>query len=47
MKKIVTGGFGFIGTNFINLLSKKNFNILNIDKLSKVSTPENLRKLQL
>ena len=43
MRKIlVTGGSGFIGTNFINLLSKKNFNILNIDKLSKVSTPRKI-----
>ena len=46
MRKIlVTGGSGFIGTNFINLLSKKNFNILNIDKLSKVSTPEKFKKI--
>lgn len=46
MKKIlITGGSGFIGTNFINLLSKKNFNILNIDKLSKVSTAEKFKKI--
>jgi len=46
MRKIlVTGGSGFIGTNFINLLSKKNFNILNIDKLSNVSTAEKFKKI--
>ena len=48
MKKIlVTGGSGFIGTNFVNLLSKKNFNILNIDKLSKVSTAEKFKKIAI
>ena len=37
MKKIlITGGSGFIGTNFINFLSYKKINILNIDKLSKI-----------
>ena len=44
MKKIlVTGGSGFIGTNFINLISSKNYKILNIDKISKVSTPEKFK----
>ena len=38
MKKIlVTGGSGFIGTNFINLISSKNYKILNIDKISEIS----------
>jgi len=47
MKKIlITGGSGFIGTNFINFLSKKKVKILNIDKLSKISTPEKFKKLQ-
>ena len=46
MKKIlVIGGSGFIGTNFINFLSKKKLIILNIDKLSKVSTPERFKNL--
>ena len=45
MKKIlVTGGSGFIGTNFINFLNKKSFDVLNIDKISKVSTPEKFKK---
>ena len=32
---IITGGSGFIGTNLIIFLLSKNFNILNLDKLSK------------
>ena len=33
MKKIiVTGGLGFIGSNLIELLLKKNFYVVNIDK---------------
>ena len=35
MKKIiVTGGLGFIGSNLIELLLKKNFFVINIDKIS-------------
>ena len=35
MKKIiVTGGSGFIGTNLVNFLIKKNFFVINIDKLT-------------
>ena len=29
---IVTGGLGFIGSNLINLLLKKNYFVVNIDK---------------
>ena len=44
MKKIlITGGSGFIGTNFINFLLDKNFKVFNIDKLSVVSTPEKFK----
>ena len=33
MKKvIVTGGLGFIGSNLIDLLIKKNFFVINVDK---------------
>jgi dTDP-glucose 4,6-dehydratase len=47
MKKIlVAGGSGFIGTNFVNFLSKKKVKILNIDKLSRISTPEKFKKLK-
>ena len=36
MKKniIVTGGLGFIGSNLIGLLLKKNFKVINLDKIS-------------
>ena len=36
-KIIVTGGLGFIGSNLINLLLKKNFKVLNIDKITYAS----------
>ena len=44
-KILVTGGSGFLGTNFINYLSKKKVEILNIDKLSSVSTQEKFKKI--
>ncbi len=45
MKKIlITGGSGFIGTNLIFHLVKKNYKVFNIDKISKVSTPEKFKK---
>ena len=35
MKKIiVTGGSGFIGSNLVNFLVKKNFFVINLDKLT-------------
>ena len=35
MKKIlVTGGLGFIGSNLVDLLLKKNYFVINIDKIS-------------
>ena len=46
MKKIlITGGSGFLGTNFINYLSKKKIRILNIDKLTSISTHEKFKKI--
>ena len=41
---IVTGGLGFIGSNLINLISKKNYFIVNIDKCSYASNPKNIFK---
>ena len=44
MKKIVvTGGLGFIGSNLIELLLKKNFNVINIDKVSYSSNLYNTK----
>ena len=43
---LVTGGAGFIGTNFIRYLSQNcNYNIINIDKLSYGSNLENLNDI--
>ena len=45
MKKIiVTGGLGFIGSNLIDLLIKKNFSVINIDKISYSSNSYNLKE---
>ena len=45
MKKIiVTGGLGFIGSNLIDLLIKKNFFVINIDKISYSSNFYNTKE---
>jgi len=45
MKKvIVTGGLGFIGSNLIKLLLKKNYYVLNIDKVSYSSNKYNTKE---
>ena len=46
MKKniIVTGGLGFIGSNLIELLIKKNFYVTNIDKKSYASNTYNTKE---
>ena len=31
---IITGGLGFIGSNLIDYLIKKKFNIINLDKIT-------------
>ena len=41
---LITGGSGFIGTNFCELLSKK-YKVINIDKLSYCSVPEKYKKV--
>jgi dTDP-glucose 4,6-dehydratase len=47
MKKIlITGGSGFIGTNLVLHLLKKNYSVFNIDKISKESTPEKFKKIK-
>ena len=42
---IVTGGAGFIGSNLVKFLLKKNFFVINIDKLSYSSNPYNLKEI--
>ena len=45
MKKIiVTGGLGFIGSNLIKILLKKDFFIINIDRVSYASSFYNTRE---
>jgi dTDP-glucose 4,6-dehydratase len=45
MKKIiVTGGLGFIGSNLIDLLIEKNYNVINIDKVTYSSNFYNIRE---
>ena len=39
---IVTGGLGFIGSNLINILNKKNYFIINIDKVTYASNFKNI-----
>ena len=47
MKKIiVTGGLGFIGSNLIELLLKKNYYVINIDKVTYSSNFYNLREFK-
>ena len=45
MKKvIVTGGLGFIGSNLIDLLIKRNFNVINLDKITYSSNFYNVKE---
>ncbi len=45
MKKVlVTGGLGFIGSNLIKLLIKKNYYVINIDKISYSSNKYNVKE---
>lgn len=43
---IVTGGLGFIGSNLIELLLKKKYNILNIDKITYSSNFYNVKNFK-
>ena len=44
---IVTGGYGFIGSNLIKLLIKKNFKVINIDNLSYSAQKYNLKGIEV
>jgi len=47
MKILVTGGAGFIGSNFIQLMIKKNNNsIVNIDKLTYAGNINSLKEIE-
>ena len=47
MKKVVvTGGYGFIGSNLIKYLLKKNYFVINIDKLSYSANLYNLKNVK-
>ena len=43
---IVTGGLGFIGSNLIELLIQKNFNVINIDKITYSSNYYNVKEFK-
>ena len=43
-KAIVTGGYGFIGSAIVKNLLRKNFIVLNIDKLTYASNLDNINK---
>ena len=49
MKLLITGGLGFIGSNFVRHMLNKhdNIQITNIDKLSTGSNPENLKDIEI
>ena len=41
---IVTGGAGFIGSNLIDLLIKKNYFVINVDKVTYSSNFYNIKE---
>ena len=42
-KIVVTGGLGFIGSNLIELLLKKNFYVINIDNYDYAASSYNFK----
>ena len=47
MKLLITGGLGFIGSNFIRHIFKKypDYKVVNLDKMTYAGNPENLRDI--
>ncbi|MGB4167774.1 MAG: GDP-mannose 4,6-dehydratase, partial [Methanosarcina flavescens] len=48
MKLLVTGGCGFIGSNFIRYMLEKypDYQIINLDKLTYAGNPANLKDVE-
>jgi len=48
MKLLVTGGLGFIGSNFIRQMLEKHpdYNIVNLDKITYAGNPDNLKDVE-
>ena len=47
---LVTGGLGFIGSNFVDFILKKKINIINVDNCSYASNIKNnliLKKIKI
>ena len=43
MKILVTGGYGFIGSNFINIASQQGHEIVNVDCVTYAANKQNIR----
>ena len=46
MKLLVTGGAGFIGSNFIRYALGKNYTVINLDKLTYAGNTNNLTDIE-
>ncbi len=48
MRILITGGCGFIGSNFLRLVldARKNWDLVNLDALTYAGNPENLRDIE-
>lgn len=44
MKIVVTGGYGFIGSSFVNLCNKLGHDVVIVDKLTYAANPNNIEK---